>query len=133
MLGNLQGNGIELLRSGRLEHMLDDTAESADQFAGRTVQWWNQTIVPLARTKILPSTGPPQHILVVTHGGVIRTLLQSLTVGKNVTGESVVIGKCSNSSITIVDTESNGKGRVVQFNDTAHLAGNSAVDPGENV
>jgi len=35
--------------------------------------------------------------------------------------KGVKVGKCLNGSITVIEVEKNGKGKVVSFGDTTHL------------
>ncbi|KAI0723888.1 phosphoglycerate mutase-like protein [Cerioporus squamosus] len=64
----------------------------------------------------------PVHILAVSHGGLIGTLVVNLLGSRKLrAGEGVAIGRCFNASISVVDLYENGKGVLVSYADTTHL------------
>ena len=64
----------------------------------------------------------PVHILAVSHGGLIGTLVTNLLGSRKLReGEGVVVGRCFNASISVVDLYEDGKGVLVSYADTTHL------------
>ncbi|RPD66483.1 phosphoglycerate mutase-like protein [Lentinus tigrinus ALCF2SS1-7] len=64
----------------------------------------------------------PAHILAVSHGGLIGTLVTNLVGSRKLrAGEGVAIGRCFNASISVVDLYEDGKGVLVSYADTTHL------------
>ncbi len=64
----------------------------------------------------------PVHILAVSHGGLIGTLVTNLLRSRKLrAGEGVVIWRCFNASISVVDLYEDGKGVLVSYADTTHL------------
>jgi broad specificity phosphatase PhoE len=121
-MGELQGKRFSSTGAG-----FDSNLESGGAFAARTVAWWNQSIVQ--PTASLAPRSIPYHVLVTTHGGFIGTLVKTLIrSGKAKCDKGVVIWKCLNSSITVIEIESNGKGVVVKYGDIAHLVEKKVVE-----
>ncbi|KAG6880254.1 hypothetical protein C0992_001822 [Termitomyces sp. T32_za158] len=99
---------------------VDKTFEPGALFAARAETWWLKDIV--TGTTALPSTTNPYHILVVSHGGFIGTLMRSLIHSRRVScAPGVVVQRCMNTSVTIVDVNHTGLGVIVQWADTSHL------------
>ncbi|KAL7283673.1 hypothetical protein ACG7TL_003109 [Trametes sanguinea] len=105
-------------------------------FMARAMKWWNDTIARHVQRRAaqLKALGPtmeddqdgrefePVHILVVSHGGLIGTLVTNLVGSRKVVvAEGVEIGRCFNASISVVDVEESGKGVLVSYADTTHL------------
>ncbi|KAI0373013.1 phosphoglycerate mutase-like protein [Pilatotrama ljubarskyi] len=111
-------------------------------FLSRSVNWWNKTISKHTQRKVaelraLESTSSaqdgleagerlsefePAHILVVSHGGLIGTLVTNLIGSRKVrAAEGVVVGRCFNASISVIHIEEDGKGVLVSYADTTHL------------
>ncbi len=66
----------------------------------------------------------PIHILAVSHGGLIGSLVTNLIGGRKVqAAEGVSTGWCYNASISVIDVEENGKGVLLSYADTTHLDG----------
>ena len=64
----------------------------------------------------------PVQILAVSHGGLIGTLVTNLLGSRKLReGEGVVVGRCFNASISVVDLYEDGKGVLVSYADTTHL------------
>ncbi|KAI0780579.1 phosphoglycerate mutase-like protein [Trametes elegans] len=119
--------------------------EPVADFVARSTQWWKTTVERHAQRKAaelraLPTTHAPPpadpnggadgevegfapaHILVVSHGGLIGTLVTSLVgSGKVRAAEGVGVGRCFNASITVVELEEDGRGVLVSYADTTHL------------
>ncbi|KAI0362498.1 phosphoglycerate mutase-like protein, partial [Trametes cingulata] len=108
-------------------------------FMARSVKWWNETLTKhaqrkTAELKTLESTQngiegkegqpafEPAHILVVSHGGLIGTLVTNLVGSRKVrAAEGVEIGRCFNASISVIEIHEDGKGVLVSYADTTHL------------
>ncbi|KAI0782212.1 phosphoglycerate mutase-like protein, partial [Abortiporus biennis] len=101
--------------------------ETPNAFSTRAIQWWNRIIQRHVTSLPLQSPSDPDrpstNILVTTHGGLIGVLVQTLLGSRKVRcAHGVQVGKCMNASITVVDVEKDGKGTLVSFADTTHLA-----------
>jgi len=116
-MGGMQGKTVQTrLQAGSA----DQTIESGAFFAARAESWWIKYI--LEGTALLPRKSEPYHILVTTHGGFIGTLVRSLVHRRKASCASgVVVQRCLNSSVTIIDVDYMGQGVIVQFGDTLHL------------
>ncbi|KAG6889829.1 hypothetical protein C0995_014306 [Termitomyces sp. Mi166 len=100
------------------------TMESGAFFAARAETWWLKDI--LDSTALLPPRDDPYHILVTTHGGFIGTLTRSLIHGRRVScAPGVVVQRCLNTSVTIIDVDHAGLGLIKQWADTSHLRDSS--------
>lgn len=103
----------------------DTTVEPADVFVSRTVSWWKKT---LQRTAALEARDTPYHILVTTHGGFINTLVKTLIQSKRATlTKGVVIWRCYNTSVTILEVQHDEKATVLQYGEIGHLTGKKAA------
>ncbi|PIL24305.1 hypothetical protein GSI_14058 [Ganoderma sinense ZZ0214-1] len=66
----------------------------------------------------------PIHILAVSHGGLIGSLVANLLGSRKVrAAEGVSTGWCYNASISVIDVEESGKGVLISYADTTHLDG----------
>ena len=66
----------------------------------------------------------PIHILAVSHGGLIGSLVSNLLGSRKVrAAEGVSTGWCYNASISVIDVEENGRGVLISYADTTHLDG----------
>ena len=66
----------------------------------------------------------PIHILVVSHGGLIGSLVTNLLGSRKVrAGSGVSTGWCYNASISVIDVDDSGKGVLISYADTTHLDG----------
>ncbi|KAG5643226.1 hypothetical protein DXG03_001310 [Asterophora parasitica] len=118
-MGEMQG---KVWRQGQQASGTDRTIESAAFFAARAETWWIKYI--LDGTAPLPENREAFHILAVTHGGFIGTLVRSLVQGKKaVYAPGVVVERCLNSSVTIVEVNDGRQGVVIQGGDVSHLKG----------
>lgn len=119
-MGGLQGK-TQIARTQATA--VNEKLESGALFAARAETWWLKDV--LTSTASLPST-TPYHILVISHGGFIGTLMRSLIHGKKVScAPGVVVQRCLNTSVTIVDVDHTGLGVIVQWADTSHLKDSS--------
>ncbi|KAG5715689.1 putative phosphoglycerate mutase [Termitomyces sp. T112] len=107
------------------------TMESGAFFAARAETWWMKDI--LHDAALLPPRGDPYHILVISHGGFIGTLMRSLIHSRRVScAPGVVVQRCLNTSVTIVDIDHTGLGVIIQWADTSHLNDSSSENLKEN-
>ncbi|KAI1794685.1 phosphoglycerate mutase-like protein [Ganoderma leucocontextum] len=66
----------------------------------------------------------PIHILAVSHGGFIGSLVTNLLGSRKVlAAEGVSTGWCYNASISVIDIEENEIGLLISYADTTHLDG----------
>ncbi|KAJ7217027.1 phosphoglycerate mutase-like protein [Mycena pura] len=117
-LGSLQGTKVV---AGRLEGLaVDATVETADAFAARAARWWTRAV--LQRSRALAPRETAYTVLVASHGGVIGTLARTLVGSRMVRcAPGVQITTCRNSSVTVIDVESDGRGTIVLYGDVEHL------------
>jgi len=108
---------------------LDDAAnlappsETAAAFAKRVIGWWNKQILGTTLSKN-GSIDKVLTLVVTTHGGVITTLVKQLIGSRKAQcGQDVVIAKCFNASVTLIEVGEDGKGTVLQYGDISHLSG----------
>jgi len=99
----------------------DKTIESAADFTHRVVGWWNRVVLGQALSWQKDSEAT-MGVLVATHGGVITTLVRELIGSRKVRcGAGVIIWKCMNASVTVVEVYAEGKGELIRFSDVVHL------------
>lgn len=101
--------------------------------------WWKDTVLSyasgLTAASALSPRDPPD-VLVVSHGGFISTLLRGLTADGSVKcAESVQVGNCPNTAISIVEIHRVGQGKelkglLVKYGDIKHLEGGVGVVQG---
>ncbi|KAK7040824.1 hypothetical protein VNI00_009420 [Paramarasmius palmivorus] len=141
-LGQLQGKLLSEKQAflASLPGGVDPTAEQPDAFIDRTLKAWDEYIVPVV-SKPVPTTAlvngvqdkeftatetqPKRHeVLVVSHGGFIGTLVKNLLLTKRITPVKELTSwswKCFNVSITTIELDENGKGRLLKYADISHL------------
>lgn len=119
-MGALQGLAY------RARHALGAAAsvdwERPDAFAARTVKWWNSAIVGRASRLGTTDAETPVCVLVTTHGGVVGILIETLLGSRKlICDNGVVITRCFNASITVIELDEKGKGTLMSYADTTHL------------
>lgn len=118
-MGALQGARSDRkkeLKSGRLPN---PSLEAVGDFVDRTLRWWDTTIAELARTTTSQDT---THVLVVSHGAYIATLVHSLIADGIVeTGDGGGPGRCFNTSVTTLEMSRLRQWRLVRYSDISHL------------
>ncbi|KAJ7461586.1 phosphoglycerate mutase-like protein [Mycena latifolia] len=118
--GDLQGKKIGAGQRHAVADA-DETVERAEAFAGRAAGWWKKAI--LQRTLALPPRETAYSVLVTTHGGFIGALVRALIgSGKARCAPGVVVTTCRNTSVSIIEVDSNRVGTIVQYGDVAHLS-----------
>lgn len=86
------------------------------------MNWWDTSILRYLSRQQARNT--PYHILVVSHGGLIGTLISALLEQNRLRiAEGVFVRKCFNVSITRVEMDDNVTGTVVKYGDISHLVG----------
>jgi probable phosphoglycerate mutase len=99
----------------------DDTVEPTSSFSKRLSKWWDEAILKgvLSKTK----EGEDVNVLIVTHGGVIGTLVGDLLGSQKIEpATGVAVWACMNTSVTVVEMEyGGGKGVLARYGDVRHL------------
>ena len=116
-MGGLEGararKGLALIAK------VDKNIETAVAFNLRAVSWWNANILESINGDSLEE---PRNILVTTHGGFIGSLVRGLIGCKKARcGEGVVIWKCLNTSVSVLEVLEDKTAVVVQYGDVTHL------------
>ena len=97
------------------------TAESSEAVASRATGWWLRTIVG----EVGGGTGPAgETVLVVSHGGLIMTLVRGLLgLGLLRCAAGVEVRHCKNTAVSIVEVGDGAgtAGELVRFGDIGHL------------
>jgi probable phosphoglycerate mutase len=118
-MGDMEGK-TGRTKGAKLALAHDKTIETAADFSHRLVGWWNRVILGqvLSRQKGSDVIG----VLVATHGGVITTLTRELVGSRKVRcADGVIILRCMNTSITVIEVYEDGKGELVRFGNVDHL------------
>ena len=96
--------------------------EGKESFIARSVNWWDTSLLRYLSSQ--QARNKPYHILVVSHGGLIGTLIRTLVKQKRLRmAQGVLVGKCFNVSITRVEMDDSVTGTVVKYGDISHLIG----------
>jgi probable phosphoglycerate mutase len=119
-LGDLQGQALSQITPDAYR---GPTVERVDAMESRAIKWWKDAIVKQI-TKTSTGTVAPQHILVVSHGGFIGTLIRGLLGGRHISQGTVTsIGRLLNTAVTEIEVEPTaGKGKLIRFGDVTHLS-----------
>ena len=108
--------------------------EALGRFAQRVYSWWESKIVRLLSAVPQRSEGPI-HILVVSHGAYISTLVRVLLTG-NIIIPSPGVNldhRYYNTSITTIDLDATGRGVLVKRGDISHLLVPKPSAPSESL
>jgi len=117
-MGELEGKRAR--KGTALVASVDQKIETAVAFSQRAMTWWNDNI--LGSTINGENLTEPRNILVTTHGGFIVTLVRGLIGSKKARcGEGVVIWKCLNTSVSVMEVMEDETVVVMQYGDVAHL------------
>lgn len=122
-MGDLQGKKLEGSREAlKLVIAADKTVEPSSSFTSRLETWWNQTILQSVLSRFKDDE-EILNVLVVTHGGVIATLIRNLLGSQKIkTADGVVVWRCINASVTVIEVDrSSRKGVLICYGDVAHL------------
>lgn len=116
-MGELEGKRAR--KEASLVARVDQKLETAVAFKRRAVSWWTQNIL---ESTINAENPEPRNVLVTTHGGFIVTLVKGLIENKKARcGEGVVIWKCLNTSVSVLEVFEDKTAVVVQYGDVTHL------------
>ena len=125
-MGDLQGKPLS--PAARLSEnpttMLSENSsiEKTELFAGRTIKWWNTSILQYLWN--LPARDTPYEVLIVSHAGWIETLVRTLVNSRKLKiAEGISIGECPNVSVTRIEMEDNRNGTVTKYGDISHWVG----------
>lgn len=123
-MGSLQGRpGSEWRRNAQ-------GMEASTALMARALTWWDRMLVENGVTRQGEDNLDKGvvHILAVSHGGWIGTLLRGLIERKWAKcGTGVSIGQTLNCSVTIIEVKHDRSAVIVQFGDVAHLDNNDDV------
>ncbi|PFH54171.1 hypothetical protein AMATHDRAFT_135269 [Amanita thiersii Skay4041] len=121
-MGNIQGEKYTRWIGRMLK--IDSTVEAGASFLDRMSGWWNREIMGLATSLAPKEDESAYNILVISHGGVIGTLVRSLIREQVIScGTGVMVVNCPNTCISIVEMGGNGRGVLVKYGDDSHLDG----------
>ena len=111
--------------------------EPISSMTARANAWWREAVMPWIKGQWEAAelgherSQGRKDVLIVSHGGLIGILLQTLCKGTVRTEKGVRLTRCLNASVTVVEIEAaSGKGKISRFSDVFHLKG-SVVE--ENV
>ncbi|TFK76207.1 phosphoglycerate mutase-like protein [Pluteus cervinus] len=120
-MGSLQGRPGSEWR-GNAQGMEASTALMA-----RALTWWDRMLAENGVTR-QGEEGDVVHILAVSHGGWIGTLLRGLIERKWAKcGKGVSIGETLNCSVTIIEVKHDRSAVIAQFGGVSHLDHNDDV------
>ncbi|TFK54681.1 phosphoglycerate mutase-like protein [Heliocybe sulcata] len=115
-MGELQGKPIIARKMVSAPSALED----AQRFYARLEAWWERAIVQ--GECLAPGSSNPRHVLVTSHGGAIGALVRSLVESKKVVSEGELsVWRIPNVSVTTIDVDETGRGRLVTFADVSFL------------
>ncbi|KAF7440206.1 hypothetical protein PC9H_000550 [Pleurotus ostreatus] len=98
--------------------------EPSQEFVGRMMAWWKREIV--GGIGALPPRSAPYNILVVSHGGLIGTLVQNLLrSGEVQRGGGVGVWRLLNTAVTTIDFPDACEPILVKYGDISHLLAQS--------
>jgi 2,3-bisphosphoglycerate-dependent phosphoglycerate mutase len=122
MEGRVWGDFQGLLVSASGERKEIREPESPKAVTERAMAWWNETIVGTTASCVL----------MVSHGGWIRLLVQGLLGGNAIrAARGVTVGRCPNTGMSVVEIpRERGRGKLLQYGKIVHLRGQ--VDVVEN-
>jgi broad specificity phosphatase PhoE len=105
-------------------------AESVADMSTRVAAWWKENIDALAAEA---SDEGPRSVLVVSHGYFISLLVRGLvTSGVVECALGVRVGRCANTSVSVLELRRDGGGRVTKFGNTSHLMAATAENDVNN-
>ena len=125
-MGDLQGKPLlpaaTLSENPTTMQSENSSIEKTELFAGRTIKWWNTSILQYLSN--LPARDTPYEVLIVSHGGWIATLVRTLVNSRKLKiAEGIATGKCLNVSVTRIEMQDNRNGTVTKYGDISHLVG----------
>jgi broad specificity phosphatase PhoE len=105
--------------------------EPVSRMAVRANAWWHEDVVPWVKAQDADDPGTSEDVterrrdvLIVSHGGLIGVLLQTLRRGTVRMESGVRLTKCMNASITVIEVDSaSARGTLTRYSDVSHLTG----------
>ena len=118
--------------------------ESVSEMSARVARWWDENVQRFveeigrknvadggqgsgSRTSEAEGSVEPEAVLVVSHGYFIGLLLRGLIDSGTIEDAvGVEAGRVGNASVTMVELDRDGRGRLTRFSDMGHLTGTQA-------
>ncbi|KAL0565849.1 hypothetical protein V5O48_016169 [Marasmius crinis-equi] len=132
-LGSLEGkhHAQKSKMLSKFPRGIDPSAEAVEVMQERTMNWWDTDVLGLTKRPV-PSLDLPNHlnekekekqhhVLVVSHGGFIGSVVRRLIGTGRVSGARPQDWKCFNTSITTIDVDESGRGTLVKYADIGHM------------
>ncbi|CAG7849361.1 SubName: Full=Uncharacterized protein {ECO:0000313/EMBL:CCA78077.1} [Serendipita indica DSM 11827] len=95
--------------------------ESVAQFRARVLGWWTKVMSEHLSNDLFEEK--PTILLVVSHGGFIRTLLEALTTQDGFSFEAKShIGHIPNTGVTTIQVSDVSRGQIISCGDDSHLS-----------
>jgi len=118
-MGDLQGK-----QAAAGNRCADDNVEPLNAFIKRITKWWDACLLKHLTSLPPKSSGLPFEILIVSHGGVIGTLVRSLIRQQRLScAKGVYVSACLNTSVSVIEVGKDGRGVITMFGDVSHLGG----------
>jgi probable phosphoglycerate mutase len=95
--------------------------EDISTLEARGIKWWKCTLLNQIRN--LPDEQSPAHILIVSHGAFIATLVKGLLGARHIGQDApgFKMGRCLNTAICEIEVNETLKGKLVKWGDIGHL------------
>jgi probable phosphoglycerate mutase len=95
--------------------------ENISTLEARGINWWKSTLLNHIRN--IPEQQSPAHILVVSHGAFIATLVKGLLGARHIGQDApgFKISRCLNTAICEIEVDDTLKGKLVKWGDIEHL------------
>jgi len=96
-----------------------DVARGGGETYAELAARMGETLARIVERERGPSVGPARHLCVVSHGAAIKAYVASL-FGDVMAGMRA-LGTLSNTGVTVVERDRDGRSRLVAWNDVSHL------------
>ncbi|KAG8869167.1 hypothetical protein FRB97_000150 [Tulasnella sp. 331] len=124
-MGSWEGTrGVSLKDKDKAEKRPPWDGEPSPVFGARCLAWWDSSILPLAKASTNPniSRNSEVHVLAVTHGAYIQTLLYNLVAARSYRGKELLGPSFYNTSISAITVEPGGRsGEILYVANIQHL------------
>lgn len=125
-MGELEGKHVDVV----LDHAPRDM-EPVSRMMERAYAWWCEAVVPWVKAQGATeldnggeTTEGRRDVLIVSHGGFIGALVQTLRNKSMQVENGVRLTKCRNASVTVIEVDSgSAKGKMTRYSDISHLTG----------